>query len=40
VIDPKTAAKAHLALADKALRAGRSADALEHYRAARVLLEL
>jgi len=29
----------HLKLADKALRAGNSADALEHYRAARVLLE-
>ncbi|HYL08586.1 MAG TPA: helix-turn-helix domain-containing protein [Candidatus Udaeobacter sp.] len=31
--------KAHLQLADRAQRLGRSHDALEHYRAARVLLE-
>ena len=38
--DPASAAHAHLKLADRALRAGNSADALDHYRAARVLLEL
>ena len=38
--DPPSAAHAHLKLADRALRAGNSADALDHYRAARVLLEL
>lgn len=37
--DPDAAVKAHLRLADRALRGGRSHDALEHYRAARVLLE-
>lgn len=31
--------KAHLQIADRAQRMGRSQDALEHYRAARVLLE-
>ncbi len=31
--------KAHLRLADRAERAANSHDALEHYRAARVLLE-
>jgi hypothetical protein len=38
--DADAAAKAHLKLADRAQRASRSYDALEHYRAARVLLEL
>jgi transcriptional regulator with XRE-family HTH domain len=38
--DPEAGAKAHLRLADRAQRASRSYDALEHYRAARVLLEL
>ena len=38
--DPAAGAKAHLRLADRAQRASRSYDALEHYRAARVLLEL
>jgi len=33
------AAKAHLRLADRAQRAANNRDALEHYRAARVLLE-
>jgi len=37
--DPDAAVRAHLRLADSALRAGRGYDALEHYRAARVLLE-
>jgi hypothetical protein len=37
--DPDAAVRAHLRLADRALRATRAADALEHYRAARVLLE-
>jgi transcriptional regulator with XRE-family HTH domain len=37
--DPAAAIREHLGLADKALRATRSHDALEHYRAARVLLE-
>jgi transcriptional regulator with XRE-family HTH domain len=37
--DRDAAVKAHLRLADRALRAARSHDALEHYRAARVLLE-
>jgi hypothetical protein len=34
------AVKAHLRLADQAQRAANSHDALEHYRAARVLLEM
>ena len=38
--DPDTAARLHLRLADRALRAERGYDALEHYRAARVLLEV
>jgi transcriptional regulator with XRE-family HTH domain len=38
--DADAGAKAHLRLADRAQRASRSYDALEHYRAARVLLEL
>lgn len=38
--NPAFVAHANLKLADRALRAGNSADALEHYRAARVLLEL
>jgi transcriptional regulator with XRE-family HTH domain len=38
--DPASAIRAHLALADRAVRAGREHDALEHFRAARVLLEL
>jgi hypothetical protein len=37
--DPDAAIRAHLRLADRALRAARGYDALEHYRAARVLLE-
>ena len=37
--DPEAAVTAHLRLADRALRAARAYDALEHYRAARVLLE-
>lgn len=37
--DPDAAVRAHLRLADRALRAARASDALEHYRAARVLLE-
>jgi transcriptional regulator with XRE-family HTH domain len=37
--DPEAAIRAHLRLADRALRAARAFDALEHYRAARVLLE-
>jgi transcriptional regulator with XRE-family HTH domain len=37
--DRDAAVKAHIRLADRALRAARSHDALEHYRAARVLLE-
>ena len=37
--DPDAAIRAHLRLADRALRAARAHDALEHYRAARVLLE-
>jgi hypothetical protein len=32
--------RVHLRLADRALRAERDHDALEHYRAARVLLEV
>jgi transcriptional regulator with XRE-family HTH domain len=35
-----SAVKTHLRLADAALRVGRNHDALEHYRAARVLLEV
>jgi transcriptional regulator with XRE-family HTH domain len=38
--DPDLAARLHLRLADRALRAERGYDALEHYRAARVLLEV
>jgi transcriptional regulator with XRE-family HTH domain len=38
--DLETAADAHLRLADRAQRAANSQDALEHYRAARVLLEV
>jgi transcriptional regulator with XRE-family HTH domain len=38
--DLETAAESHLRLADKAQRAADSQDALEHYRAARVLLEV
>jgi transcriptional regulator with XRE-family HTH domain len=38
--DPDTAARLHLRLADRALRAERGYDALEHYRAARILLEV
>lgn len=37
--DRDAAIRAHLRLADRALRAARGYDALEHYRAARVLLE-
>src|SRR6266566_2043289 len=37
--DPQAAIRTHLRLADSAMRAARSHDALEHYRAARVLLE-
>jgi len=38
--DIETAAHVHLRLADKAQRVANSQDALEHYRAARVLLEV
>jgi transcriptional regulator with XRE-family HTH domain len=38
--NPETAVRLHLRLADRALRAERGYDALEHYRAARVLLEV
>jgi transcriptional regulator with XRE-family HTH domain len=38
--DLESAAHAHLRLADRAQRAANSHDALEHYRAARVLLEV
>jgi transcriptional regulator with XRE-family HTH domain len=38
--DLETAANSHLRLADRAQRAANSQDALEHYRAARVLLEV
>ena len=38
--DVETAAQSHLRLADKAQRAADSHDALEHYRAARILLEV
>jgi transcriptional regulator with XRE-family HTH domain len=38
--DVANAIKTHLRLGDRAHRAGNSHDALEHYRAARVLLEL
>jgi transcriptional regulator with XRE-family HTH domain len=38
--DLEKAAQAHLRLADRAQRAANSHDALEHYRAARVLLEV
>lgn len=37
--DTDAAIRAHLRLADRALRAARGYDALEHFRAARVLLE-
>jgi hypothetical protein len=36
----ESAAHAHLRLADRAQRAANSHDALEHYRAARILLEV
>jgi transcriptional regulator with XRE-family HTH domain len=38
--DLESAAQAHLRLADRAQRAANSHDALDHYRAARVLLEV
>jgi transcriptional regulator with XRE-family HTH domain len=38
--DLESAAQAHLRLADRAQRVANSHDALEHYRAARVLLEV
>jgi transcriptional regulator with XRE-family HTH domain len=38
--DVDAAVRVHLRLADRALRAANGADALEHYRAARVLLEV
>ena len=38
--DLEMAAQSHLRLADKAQRAANSQDALEHYRAARILLEV
>src|SRR6266852_5759584 len=38
--NPDMAVRVHLRLADRALRAERDYDALEHYRAARVLLEV
>jgi transcriptional regulator with XRE-family HTH domain len=38
--DPEAAVRVHLRLAERALRAERGYDALEHYRAARVLLEV
>jgi transcriptional regulator with XRE-family HTH domain len=38
--NPDSAVRLHLRLADRALRAERGYDALEHYRAARVLLEV
>jgi len=38
--DVDAAVRIHLRLADRALRAARSNDALEHYRAARILLEV
>jgi transcriptional regulator with XRE-family HTH domain len=38
--DPQAAVQEHLRLADRALRAANTPDALEHYRAARVLLEV
>jgi transcriptional regulator with XRE-family HTH domain len=38
--DLETAAHAHLRLADRAQRAANGPDALEHYRAARILLEV
>ena len=38
--DLETAAHSHLRLADRAQRAADSHDALEHYRAARILLEV
>lgn len=37
--DIEAAVRAHLRLGDRALRSARAYDALEHYRAARVLLE-
>ena len=37
--DVKAAAEAHLQTAERAIRAGRPQDALEHYKSARVLLE-
>jgi transcriptional regulator with XRE-family HTH domain len=38
--DVESAAQSHLRLADSAQRAANSQDALEHYRAARILLEV
>jgi transcriptional regulator with XRE-family HTH domain len=38
--DLESAAQAHLRMADRAQRAANSHDALEHYRAARILLEV
>jgi transcriptional regulator with XRE-family HTH domain len=38
--DPARAADAHLRLADRAVRSGESREALEHYQAARALLEM
>jgi transcriptional regulator with XRE-family HTH domain len=38
--DPEAAAQFHLRLADRAQRTASSHDALEHYRAARILLEV
>jgi transcriptional regulator with XRE-family HTH domain len=38
--DLETAAQSHLRLADRAQRTANSHDALEHYRAARILLEV
>jgi transcriptional regulator with XRE-family HTH domain len=38
--DPETAVRVHLRLAERALRGERGYDALEHYRAARVLLDV
>ena len=37
--DAKAAAENHLQIAERAIRAGRPKDALEHYRSARTLLE-
>jgi len=37
--DARAAAETHLQIAERATRAGRPKDALEHYRSARTLLE-